>query len=58
MIEAENNKRIAKNIIYLYIRMVLIMCVSFYTSRVVLKTLGIFDNGVFSVMGDYQYVWS
>lgn len=49
--ESENNKRIAKNTIYLYMRMILVMCVSFYTSRVVLKTLGVSDYGVYSVMG-------
>lgn len=49
--ESDNNKRIAKNTIYLYMRMILVIGVSFYTSRIVLKTLGVSDYGVYSVMG-------
>lgn len=48
---ASNNKRIAKNTVYLYLRMVLVMAVGFYTSRIVLKTLGVSDYGVFNVVG-------
>ena len=36
-----NNQRIAKNTLLLYGRMLLIMAVSLYTSRVVLDTLGV-----------------
>ena len=46
-----NNKRIAKNTILLYIRMLFTMIVSFFTSRVVLQTLGISDYGVYALMG-------
>lgn len=46
-----NNKRIAKNTIFLYIRMLLIMVVTLYTSRVVLATLGIEDFGIFNAVG-------
>ena len=46
-----NNKRIAKNTLYLYVRMFLIMIVSLYTSRVVLATLGVIDFGIFNVVG-------
>jgi len=45
-----NNKRIAKNTIMLYIRQVLIMAVGLYTVRVVLKTLGVEDYGVYNVV--------
>ena len=38
-----DNKRIAKNTLMLYIRMIFVMLVSLYTSRVVLATLGIED---------------
>lgn len=47
----DNNKRIAKNTIYLYLRMLLTMSVGIYTSRIVLKTLGVSDFGVYNVMG-------
>ena len=48
---AENNKRIAKNTLYLYFRMLLTMVVSLYTSRVILQTLGVEDYGVYNVVG-------
>ena len=46
-----NNKRIAKNTLMLYVRMLFTMAVSLFTSRVVLQTLGVEDYGVFSVVG-------
>ena len=48
---AENNKRIAKNTLLLYFRMLLMMAVSIYTSRVVLDKLGITDYGIYNVVG-------
>lgn len=47
----ENNKRIAKNTILLYIRMGMSLLVSLYTSRVILNTLGIDDFGIYNVVG-------
>lgn len=46
-----NNKRIAKNTIFLYFRMIFIMVVSLFTSRVVLNTLGVEDYGIYNVVG-------
>lgn len=46
-----NNKRIAQNTLLLYVRMLFIMGVSLYTSRVVLQTLGVEDFGTFGVVG-------
>ena len=48
---ASNNKRIAKNTLLLYGRMLLIMAVSLFTSRVVLNTLGVEDYGIYNVVG-------
>lgn len=48
---ATNNKRIAKNTLFLYGRMLLIMAVSLFTSRVVLNTLGVEDFGIYNVVG-------
>lgn len=48
---AENNKRIAKNTLLLYFRMLLTMAVSLYTSRVILQTLGVEDYGIYNVVG-------
>lgn len=46
-----NNIRIAKNAIYMYVRMLVMMLVSLYTTRIVLKTLGIDDYGIYNVVG-------
>ena len=48
---SENNKRIAKNTLFLYVRMLLIMGVTLYTSRVVLQMLGVEDYGIYNVVG-------
>lgn len=48
---AANNKSIAKNTILLYFRTILIMLVTLYTSRVVLKNLGVEDFGVYNAVG-------
>jgi O-antigen/teichoic acid export membrane protein len=45
-----SNKRIAKNSIFLSMRMVIVMIISLYTSRVILKTLGVEDYGVYNVV--------
>lgn len=49
----DNNKRIAKNTIFLYFRMLLTLVVGLYTSRVVLQTLGISDYGLYNVVGGF-----
>lgn len=46
-----NNKRIAKNTLMLYVRMLFTMVVSLFTSRVVLQTLGVEDYGIQNVVG-------
>ena len=48
---SDNNKRIAKNTILLYFRMFFIMAVSLFTSRVVLKYLGVENFGIYNVVG-------
>lgn len=47
----ENNKRIAKNTLLLYVRMLFTIVVGLYTSRVVLRTLGVDDYGIYNVVG-------
>lgn len=47
----DNNKRVAKNALALYLRMFISMAVSFYTSRVVLEVLGVTDYGIYNVIG-------
>lgn len=46
-----DNKRLAKNTAFLYLRMLLLMFVSFYTSRIVLDQLGSVDYGIYNVVG-------
>lgn len=55
---AENNRRIAKNTAYLYLRMLLVMAVSLYTSRVILQALGANDFGLYSVVGGIVALFS
>lgn len=48
---SDNSKRIAKNATFLYIRMLLVMGVTLYTSRVILQVLGVEDFGIYNVVG-------
>ncbi|PJR03868.1 oligosaccharide flippase family protein [Avrilella dinanensis] len=47
------SKRIVKNTMFLYIRMFLLMGVTLYTSRIVLRELGVSDYGIYSVVGGF-----
>ena len=47
---SNNNKRIAKNTLLLYFRMLVLMLVSLYTSRVVLEALGVENFGIYNVV--------
>lgn len=55
---AENTKRIAKNTLMLYVRMLFGMLVSLYTSRVVLQALGVEDYGIYNVVGGVVAMFS
>lgn len=46
-----DNKRITKNTAVLYLRMLVSMFVSFYTSRIILEILGVEDFGIYNVVG-------
>lgn len=48
-----NNKRIAKNTLVLYGRMLITVGISFYTTRIVLANLGIYDYGIYNVIGGF-----
>lgn len=54
----ENNKRIAKNTLLLYFRMLFLMAISLYTSRVVLNALGVEDFGIYNVVGGVVAMFS
>jgi len=51
MSNVENNKRIAKNTIFLFFRMFFTMGVSLYTTRIILNALGVEDFGLYNVVG-------
>ncbi len=53
-----NNKRIAKNTVLLYGRMLFTMLVALYTSRVVLNALGVEDYGIYNVVGGVVAMFS
>ena len=48
-----NNRRIAKNTLMLYARMLVLMLIGFYTSRVILQVLGVEDYGINSVVAGF-----
>lgn len=50
MVAGSNNKRIAKNTLMLYIRMFLIMAVTLFSFRIVLKELGEDGYGIYNVV--------
>lgn len=55
---SDNNKRIAKNTLLLYVRMLFTMVVSLFTSRVILNTLGVEDYGINNVVGGIVTMFS
>jgi len=53
-----NNRRIAKNTVMLYIRMLFLMLVSLYTSSVILNALGVEDYGIYNVVAGVVTMFS
>ncbi len=51
MTDTTNNKTIAKNTMFLYFRMMFTMVVSLYTSRIILKALGVDEYGIYQTVG-------
>lgn len=49
--QSQNSKRLAKNTGLLYIRMLFLMVISLYTSRINLNALGVVDYGIYNVVG-------
>lgn len=48
-----DNKRIAKNTVFLYFRQILILAVSLYTVRIILNALGEEDYGIYNAIGGF-----
>ncbi len=53
-----NNARIAKNTVFLYLRMLLVLIVNLFTVRIVLRALGAEDYGLFNVVGGVVTMFS
>ena len=51
MTEANRGKRVAKNTALLYLRMIIVMMVGLFTSRVILAKLGVEDYGIYNLVG-------
>ena len=52
------NKRIAKNTIYLYVRMILFLLIKLYTSRIALQILGVTDYGIYNLVAGIIVMFS
>lgn len=55
---SQNNKRIAKNTLLLYVRMFFMMAIALFTSRVILQILGVTDYGINNVVGGLVAMFS
>ena len=53
-----NNKRIAKNTLFLYLRMIVVMGIGLYTVRAILDLLGVVDYGIYNVVGGVVSMFS
>lgn len=53
-----SNKQIAKNTGFLYFRLFIAMVISFYSSRILLKELGVEDYGIYNVVGSLVAIFS
>ena len=49
--ESANSKRLAKNTLILYARMLFTVGISFYTTRLILANLGVDNYGIYNVIG-------
>lgn len=50
---SDNNQRVAKNTIMLYMRMMVLMLIGLYTSRVILQSLGVENYGINNVIAGF-----
>ena len=54
----DSNRRIARNTLLLYFRMILTMCITLYTSRVILAALGVEDFGIYNIVAGVVVLFS
>ena len=53
-----DNQKLAKNTVFLYIRMIVVMFVTFFTTRILLSTLGVEDFGIYNVVCGFVTMFS
>lgn len=53
-----DSKRLAQNTLFLYVRLLFTMLVTLYTSRVILRVLGVEDFGIYNVIGGMVAMFS
>lgn len=58
MDNSQGNNKIAKNTLFLYVRLAFILIVSLYTTRVVLNVLGVEDYGIYNVVAGFVTLFS
>lgn len=51
--EATGNKTIARNTMFMYFRMIFVLVIALFTSRINLQSLGIVDYGIYGVVGGF-----
>ena len=56
--DSSPNNKIAKNTVFLYLRMFIILGVTLYTSRIILSYLGVTDYGIYNVVGGVAAMFS
>lgn len=53
-----SNVRIAKNSFYMSIRMIVVLCVTLFSTRIILNALGVGDYGIFNVVAGFVSLFS
>ena len=57
-LSSSNNIRIAKNSFYMSIRMIVVLCVTLFSTRIILNALGVDDYGIFNVVAGFVSLFS
>ncbi|RHG52408.1 oligosaccharide flippase family protein [Bacteroides caccae] len=55
---SKQTKSLAKNTIFLYLRMIVVLTVSLFTTRIILRNLGVEDYGIYNVVGSIVSLFS
>ena len=58
MASSNTNNRIVKNTLVLYVRMIVVLFIGLYSSRVILQSLGVIDYGIYNVVGSLVVMFS